>query len=57
METTITAAAYIWMAICAVSHVRIEAKKRNEGTSFQEQKFGYIGQVLLYWILTALFII
>ena len=57
METTITTAAYIWMAICAVSHVRIEAKKRNEGTSFQEQKFGYIGQVLVYWILTALFII
>lgn len=53
----VTTAAFIWMAYCAVSHVRIEAKKRNEGTSFQEQKFGYIGQVLIYWAITALFII
>jgi len=53
----IATVAYIWMAYCAISHVRIDAKKRNEGTSFQEQKFGYIGQVLIYWILTALFII
>jgi hypothetical protein len=42
------------MAFCAVSHVRIEAKKRNEGTSFKEQKLGYIGQILIYWILTSL---
>ena len=53
----IATAAYIWMAYCAISHVRIDAKKRNEGTSFKEQKFGYIGQVLFYWILTSLFII
>ena len=53
----VTTAAFIWMAYCAVSHVRIDAKKRNEGTSFQEQKLGYISQVLLYWILTAAFII
>ena len=53
----VATAAYIWMAYCAVSHVRIEAKKKGEGTSFQEQKFGYIVQVLFYWILTALFII
>lgn len=56
METTITTAAYIWMAICAVSHVRIEAKKKGESTSFQEQKFGYIVQVLLYWVLTSFII-
>jgi hypothetical protein len=47
-------AIYAWMAFCAVSHVRIEAKKRNEGTSFKEQKLGYIGQILIYWILTSL---
>jgi hypothetical protein len=49
-------AVYAWMAFCAVSHVRIEAKKRNEGTSFKEQKLGYIFQILFYWILTSLII-
>jgi len=53
----ITTATFIWMAIWAISHVRIEAKKRNEGTSFKEQKLGYIIQILIYWILTALFFI
>jgi len=53
----ITTAAYIWMAYCAISHVRIEAKKRNEGTSFKEQKLGYIIQILIYWGITAAFII
>jgi hypothetical protein len=53
----VTTAAFIWMAYCAVSHVRIDAKKRNEGTSFKDQKLGYIGQILLYWVLTAAFII
>ena len=50
-------AAYIWMAYCAVSHVRIDAKKRNESPSFQEQHINYVIQVIWYWILTALFII
>lgn len=53
----ITAAVYLWIAYCAVSHVQIDAKKRNESTSFQEQKLGYIGQVLLYWILISMFFI
>jgi hypothetical protein len=53
----IATAIYLWIAYCAISHVRIDAKKRNEGTSFQEQKLGYIGQVLLYWILTSVFFI
>jgi hypothetical protein len=53
----IATAAFIWMAYCAVSHVRIEAKKRNEGTSFKEQKLGYIIQILIYWVITAAFIV
>jgi len=53
----ITAAAFVWMAMCAVSHIRIEAKKRNESTSFKEQKLEYIIQILIYWIITALFLI
>ncbi len=57
METTLKIAAYIWMAICAVSHVRIEAKKRGNNTSFKTLKVGYIIQISYYWFITALFII
>jgi hypothetical protein len=49
MEITLTLAAYIWVGYCAISHVRIDAKKRNKGTSFAEQKFDYIVQILIYW--------
>jgi len=52
----IATAAYIWMAYCAVSHVHIEAKKRNEGTSFKEQNIVYIIQILIYWAITAMII-
>ena len=54
METTITAAAYIWMAICAVSHVRIEAKKKNEDLSFKSQGIWYAVQIGFYWVLTSM---
>jgi len=57
MEAIFNIAVYIWIAYCAISHIQIGAKKRNEGISFKEQKFGYIGQVLLYWILITAFII
>jgi hypothetical protein len=57
MKVTLETAAYIWMAYCAVSHIKIEAKKRGESTSFKDQKYGYIGMIILYWILTAAFII
>jgi hypothetical protein len=57
METTLKIIAYIWMAICAVSHVRIEAKKRGNNTSFKTLKVGYIIQISYYWFITALFII
>jgi hypothetical protein len=53
MEATITTAAYIWTAYCAVSHVKIEAKKRNEDTSFKEQNINYVIQVLIYWVATS----
>ena len=56
MEATLKIAAYIWTGYYAVSHIQIEAKKRNEGISFKEQKLGYIGQVLIYWLATSIII-
>ena len=53
MDTTLTIAAFIWTGYCAVSHVKIEAKKNNKSTSFKNQKFEYIVQVLIYWAFTA----
>jgi len=49
--------AFIWMAYCAVSHVRIDAKKKGENLSFKSQGIKYVFQIVLYWILTAAFII
>jgi hypothetical protein len=54
MESFIGLAAYIWTGYCAISHIQIEAKKRNEGLSFKEQKIGYIFQIIIYWIFTSL---
>lgn len=53
----IATAAYIWMAICAVSHVRIDAKKKGEDLSLKSQGIWYAFQIMLYWIITSLFII
>jgi hypothetical protein len=53
----VTTAAYIWMAICAVSHVRIDAKKKGEDLSLKSQGIWYAVQIIFYWILTSLFII
>jgi len=53
----IATAAFIWMAYCAVSHVRIDAKKKGEDLSLKSQGIGYVIQVLFYWIITAAFII
>lgn len=53
----IATAAYIWMAYCAVSHVRIDAKKKGEDLSLKSQGIWYVIQIMLYWILTSLFII
>ena len=53
METVITTSIYAWMAFCAVSHVRIEAKKNNEDLSFKSQGLFYGIQITMYWILTA----
>ena len=52
----ITTAAYIWMVYCAVSHVRIEAKKKGEDVSFKEQNIAYIIQILIYWAITTMII-
>jgi hypothetical protein len=57
METTLKITAYIWMAFCAVSHIRIDAKKKGEDLSFKSQGIWYIIQIILYWITTAIFII
>ena len=57
METTLETAAYIWMAYCAVSHVRIDAKKKGEDLSLKSQGVWYVFQIVLYWILTAAFIV
>jgi hypothetical protein len=54
METIITTSIYAWMAFCAVSHVRIDAKKKGEDLSFKSQGIWYVFQVLLYWILILL---
>jgi hypothetical protein len=53
----IATVAFIWMAYCAVSHVRIDAKKKGEDLSFKSQGIWYALQILIYWILTAVFII
>lgn len=53
----IATAAYIWMAYCAVSHVRIDAKKKGEDLSLKSQGIWYVLQIMFYWILTSLFII
>jgi hypothetical protein len=55
METVITTSIYAWMAFCAVSHVRIDAKKRNENLSFKSQGIWYAVQTSLYWFLTSIF--
>ena len=57
MKATLEIAIYVWMAYCAISHVRIDVKKKNENLSFKSQGIWYIIQVLFYWIITALFII
>ena len=56
METALVVAAFAWTALCAVSHVRIEAKKRGESLAFADQKLGYIVQVAIYWIFTGLIV-
>ena len=56
MESTLVFAAFAWTAICAVSHVRIEARKRGESLAFADQKLGYIIQVAIYWGLTWLIV-
>ena len=56
METALVVAAFAWTAICAVSHVRIEAKKRGESLAFADQKLGYIVQVAIYWVLTGMIV-
>ena len=54
MEITLTLAAYIWVGYCAISHVRIDAKKKNESVSFAEKKLDYIIQILIYWAFISL---
>jgi hypothetical protein len=54
METVITTSIYAWMAFCAVSHVRIDAKKRNEVMTLKSHKGECIVQILVYWGLTSI---
>ena len=56
METALVVAAFAWSALCAVSHVRIEAKKRGESLAFDNLKIGYIIQVSIYWLFTGLIV-
>jgi hypothetical protein len=53
MDPIISLAVYAWTGYCAISHIRIEAKKRNEDLSFKSQKLGYLIQIIIYWIFTA----
>ncbi len=53
MEIMIAPLAYGWTALCAVSHVRIEARKRGEDMSIRNQLLGYAVQIIIYWIFTA----
>lgn len=53
MEIIIASIAYGWTAICAISHVRIEARKRREDTSMKNQMTPYVVQIIIYWIFTA----
>ena len=56
MKTALVVAAFVWTALCAVSHVRIEAKKRGESLAFADQKFLYIIQVAIYWMFTGMIV-
>jgi hypothetical protein len=56
METALVVAAFAWTALCAVSHVRIEARKKGESLTFADQKLGYIMQVAIYWAFTWLIV-
>lgn len=56
MKTALVVAAFAWTALCAVSHIRIEAKKKGESLAFADQKFGYIIQVAVYWMITGLLV-
>ena len=56
METTLKTTAFIWVAICAVSHVRIDAKKKGEDLSLKSQGIWYVVQTLIYWSITAVII-
>ena len=47
---------YIWIAYCAISHVRIDAKKKGEDLSFKSQGTWYVIQILVYWGLISVFI-
>jgi hypothetical protein len=53
LNILISILAYVWIGYCAISHIQIEAKKKNEGISFNEQKIGYIVQVLFYWLIAS----
>lgn len=53
MEIIIASIAYGWTAICAISHVRIEARKRREDKSMKNQMTAYVVQIIIYWIFTA----
>jgi hypothetical protein len=56
METTLVVAAFAWTALCAVSHVRIEAQKRGESLAFSELKLAYFIQVSVYWLITGMLV-
>ena len=54
METTLTAGAYVWTAYCAVSHINISARKKNEPCTFRVQWIAYLIAVPYYWFITYL---
>jgi hypothetical protein len=56
MGTALVVAAFAWTALCAVSHVHIEARMRGENLAFADQKLGYIIQVAIYWAFTWLIV-
>lgn len=57
MNAALEISIYIWMAYCAISHIKIDAKKKGEDLSFKSQGIWYIIQIIFYWVITAVFII
>ena len=52
MEILIKCSLYAWITYCAVSHIRIEARKRGEDCTWKTQRIGYLITIPYYWLVT-----